>query len=144
MNLIDDASPASLTQLAEFQDTPQSQVQRRLAIAMQLKDSITIVLMLTNGMLLFGVLFLVAIPGLVLYGQRWKQVRNYGTLPSQWVHWAMSLAHELVWVIVFCLEHPHQEFMSSWHLEVGYALGALISLAALINTEGSSSAKSHE
>jgi hypothetical protein len=55
------------------------------------KDSFPIGV-LSNGMLLFGVLFGVAIPELVHYELRWMLMRRAS--PSAFELWALSLAHE--------------------------------------------------
>ena len=134
MNLIDEVLPMQAPPLAEPAGSPRAELQRGLAIAQQVKDSITIVLMLSTGLLLFGICFGIAIPGLVFYAKRWKQVRRAGSQASGGGLWLLTLLHELLWTVVFYSGHPQHDEMTVGHLEVGYALGALISLAGLLNS----------
>lgn len=110
-----------------------SRLQRGLAVAQQVKDSLTIGLLSSNGMLLFGVLFGIAIPGLVLYGLRWKLVRRAS--PSAFGLWALSLAHELGWIVIFGTAGPN-EYDLDWCVG-GYALGVVICALALFELHAS-------
>lgn len=127
MNSIDEAAPA----YSEPFETSKQQLRRGLAIAQQAKDSITIFVMLANGMLLFGILFLVAIPGLVLYALRWKLVPRGANRVGGWL-WLLTLVHEFAWAAIFCAAHPHHDEMMPEHYEVGYILGVAVSLLALL------------
>lgn len=103
-----------------------SRLQRGLAVAQQVKDSLTIGL-------LFGVLFGIAIPGLVLYGLRWKLVRRAS--PSAFGLWALSLAHELGWIVIFGTAGPN-EYDLDWCVG-GYALGVVTCSLALFELHAS-------
>ncbi|WP_208177101.1 hypothetical protein [Hymenobacter negativus] len=108
-----------------------SQSQRWLAIAQQVKDSITIVLMLSTGMLIFGVLFGIAIPGLALYCLRWKLVPEGARQVSSGWLWLLTLVHELICAVGFYSLGPPEDDFIVGHLDIGYGLGALVSLFAL-------------
>lgn len=112
-----------------------NQLQRWLAIAQQVKDSITIVLMLSTGMLIFGVLFGIAIPGLVLYCLRWKLVPERASQERGGWLWLFTLVHELICAAGFLSLGPHEDDFIIGHLEIGYGLGALVSLFALLNSD---------
>lgn len=111
-----------------------TELQRWLAIAQQVKDSITIVLMLSTGMLIFGVLFGIAIPGLVLYCLRWKLVPESANQGRSGVLWLLTLVHELVCAMGFYSIGPHEDDFIVGHLDIGYGLGAMVSLFALLNS----------
>ncbi|MGI4760639.1 MAG: hypothetical protein ACRYF0_08040 [Janthinobacterium lividum] len=106
---------------------------RVLAALMQLKDTAAILLLLSDGSLLFGIICLFGIPGLVLYGLRWRQVRGRAGCGAVVVQAVLSLLHELFWTYAF---HdatastdgpPHPEVLT-----VLYGLGALLSLGQLL------------
>jgi hypothetical protein len=112
-------------------ELPHQQLRRGLAIVQQVKDSITIVMMLSTGMLVFGILFGVAIPGLVLYALRWKLVPRGTNRVGGWL-WVLTLVHEFVWAAIFCSAHPQHDALMPEHYEVGYLVGVAISLLALV------------
>ena len=124
-------SPDLETPLVVPVELPHQRLRRGLAILQQVKDSITIVAMLSTGMLLFGILFGVAIPGLVLYAMRWKLVPRGTNRAGSWL-WVLTLVHEFVWAALFCVAHPQHDEMMPEHYEVGYLLGVATSLLALI------------
>jgi hypothetical protein len=107
-----------------------SVLQRGLALAQQLKDTANILLFLGNGYLFFGILGGIAIPGLILYGLRWKLLRRTGDPTATMVLWALSLLHELFCLIAFYSDHPHNSGgeMSTplEHWEPLYLLGVVI------------------
>jgi hypothetical protein len=146
MNTLDEGMPMPAVRLPA-PVLPRSELQRGLAIAQQVKDTITIGLMLSTGMLIFGILFGVAIPGLVLYCLRWQQTRRYGRNARGGWLWLLTLLHELVCAVGFYSNHPHHDEMTAFHFEAGYALGAGISLLALLNsgwaTAGRRASSSH-
>lgn len=111
-------------------------LQRGLALAQQLKDTANILLFLGNGYLFFGILGGIAIPGLILYGLRWKLLRRTGDPTATMVLWALSLLHEVLCVTLFNTDHPHNSSgeMSSplEHWEPLYMLGVAICLAGLV------------
>ena len=110
-----------------------SRFQRAIALAQQVKDSITILLLLTNGMLFFGVFFGFAIPGLILYAVRWGLVRRTSGR-GIWL-WALSLVHELFCAMLFNSDHPlHAD--TDGHFEYGYLLGGLICFLGLLDSIG--------
>jgi len=109
-------------------------LQRWLAIAQQTKDTVTIILMLSTGMLIFGVLFGIAIPGLVLYCLRWKLVPEGANRDRTGWLWLLTLAHELVWATCFLNAGPQEDDLIIGHLDIGYGLGALVSLFGLLSS----------
>ena len=104
---------------------------RVMAALMQLKDTAAILALLSSGALILGILWGFGIPGLVLYGLRWRQVRGQGGHGvSQAV---LSLLHELFWTCVFCNISPGDEyFIGLKPLAVLYGIGALLSLGQLL------------
>ena len=104
---------------------------RIMAILMQLKDTAAILLLLSSGALLLGIIWGFGVPGLVLYGLRWRQVRGQGGRGvSQAV---LSLLHELFWTCVFYNISPSDEYFISFKpLAVLYGLGALLSMGQLL------------
>ena len=75
-----------------------------LVLLMQLKDTVAIILLLSNGLLLFGIVGGVGIPGLVLYWLRWRQARQ--PVAARMVAWVagLSLCHEVLWAWTFFLD----------------------------------------
>jgi hypothetical protein len=100
---------------------------------MQVKDSVAILILLSDGYLTFGIIWGFGIPGLVLYWLRWRQVRGRtgrGAIIAQAV---CSLLHELLWVSVFYGQRTASEPLN-YHeaCTMLYGLGALLSLAQLL------------
>ena len=115
-----------------------STLQRGLALAQQVKDTINILLFLGNGYLIMGVIFGgFAIPGLVLYALRWSQLRAQGGRAASGWLWLLSLGHELLCAGMFADDHPHVRQGENddplGHFEPLYLLGAAICLAGLLN-----------
>lgn len=110
---------------------------RWLAAIQQTKDTVTIVLM--NILLLFGLMFGVAIPGLILYFLRWRLVREKGSRKGAATIWALSCLHELLCAILFLSSSNQSELGDTSLIGCGYVLGMLISaagfLVATTNTE---------
>ena len=106
---------------------------RVVAALMQAKDTAAILLLLSDGSLLFGILCLFGIPGLVLYGLRWRQVRGHagrGAVISQAV---LSLLHELFWTCAFYGVKADSDGPAYPEiLTVLYGLGALLSMGQLL------------
>jgi hypothetical protein len=108
---------------------------RLVAGLMQLKDTAAILLLLSDGALLFGIILGFGIPGLVLYGLRWRQVRGRASRKAIVVQAVLSLLHELFLTYAFYGEKadnepPHYPEL----LTVLYGLGALLSLVQLLIT----------
>jgi hypothetical protein len=104
---------------------------RVMAALMQLKDTVAILLLLSDGSLILGILWGFGVPGLVLYGLRWRQVRGKGGRGvSQAV---LSLLHELFWTCVFHgINSDDEYFMHYKPLAMLYGLGALLSMGQLL------------
>lgn len=105
-----------------------------LARAQQLKDTLTILSL--NVLLLFGLMaFGLPVPGLVLYGLRWRLARGRGSRSFAAVLWGLGLGHEVLCALLFSSADMHSELheMATW-LTWGYALGAVISAAGLLQT----------
>lgn len=106
---------------------------RVVAALMQAKDTAAIVLLLSDGSLIFGIICLFGIPGLVLYGLRWRQVRGHagrGAVISQAV---LSLLHELFWTCAFYGVKATSDGPAYPEvLTLLYGLGALLSLMQLL------------
>lgn len=117
---------------------PRSSWQRRLALAQQIKDTVNILWFLGNGYLIMGVLFGgFAIPGLVLYGLRWRQLRPRGSRATSLWLWVLSLGHELLCARMFADDHPHVKQGENddvlGHFEPLYVLGAAICAVGLLH-----------
>lgn len=117
-----------------------TQTGRWLAIAQQVKDTLTIAGM--NILLLFGILCGVAIPGLILYSMRWRLTRKKSSREGAMVLWGFSFFHELLCVFLFRSSDMQHELgaVAEW-LSWGYALGMALSLAGYI-ADASASVKS--
>lgn len=108
---------------------------RKVATLMQLKDTAVILLMLSDGSLLLGILFGLGVPGLVLYGLRWRQVRGRAGYKAVVIQAVLSLLHELFWAYAFYGEKPNKNsFEYPEVLAVLYGIGALLSLGQLLVT----------
>lgn len=110
---------------------------RVVAALMQLKDTAAILLLLSDGCLLFGIILGFGIPGLVLYGLRWRQVRGRGRRGAIVAQAILSLLHELFWTYAFygvkaSTDGPAYPEV----LTLLYGLGALLSLGQLLVTFG--------
>jgi hypothetical protein len=106
---------------------------RVVAALMQVKDTAAILLLLSNGALIVGVFCGFGVPGLVLYGLRWRQVRGRAARNSIVVQAMLSLLHELFWTCVFYGQSPTEEFSEySQALTMLYGLGALLSMVQLL------------
>jgi hypothetical protein len=116
-------------------------LQRWLAIAQQMKDTVTIILMLSTGMLIFGVLFGIAVPGLVLYCLRWKLVPEGASQHRAGWLWLLTLAHELICAACFLNAGPQEDDLIINHLDIGYGLGVLVSLFGLLSSSWFTSGK---
>lgn len=108
---------------------------RLVAALMQLKDTAAILLLLSDGSLLFGIFCGFGVPGLVLYGLRWRQVRGRAGRKAIVVQAILSLLHELFWTYTFYGERTATEPLK-YHevMTVLYGLGALLSLVQLLIT----------
>jgi Na+/proline symporter len=106
---------------------------RVIASLMQLKDTANILLLLSNGTLLFGICMGFGVPGLVLYGLRWRQVRGRAKRGGIIGQTLLSLLHELFWANSFYKERDTTEpFEHHEILVVLYGLGALLSAIHLL------------
>ena len=104
-----------------------------LAALMQAKDTFNILLMLADGTLIFGIIFGIGIPGLILYALRWRQVRRRVGRGSILVLAALSLAHEIYWAYFF--QHDITSAEPVEHakvLSLLYLLGAVLSGVQLL------------
>ncbi|MCB2407396.1 hypothetical protein [Hymenobacter lucidus] len=115
-----------------FVESEISPLGRWLAGAQQLKDTLTILGM--NIVLLFGFLFFgLPLPGLVLYGLRWRLARGTASRVNAIWLWALGLLHEVVCAALFASADVRSELHEmAEYLTYGYALGAFISLVGLI------------
>lgn len=114
-----------------------STASRVVAALMQLKDTAAILLLLSDGSLLFGIICLFGIPGLVLYGLRWRQVRGRAGRGAVLTQAVLSLLHELFWTYAFYGEKASSDSTAYPEvLTVLYGLGALLSLGQLVVTIG--------
>lgn len=108
---------------------------RVVAAVMQLKDTVNILLLLSNGALLIGIVMGFGVPGLVLYALRWRQVRGRvgrGAITGQTM---LSLGHEVFWMHSFYEERTASEpFEHYVALTMLYGLGALLSVVQLLVT----------
>ncbi|OUJ75451.1 hypothetical protein [Hymenobacter crusticola] len=111
---------------------------RQVATAQQIKDTLTILGM--NVLLVFGILFGIGIPGLILYGLRWKLTRGGATPTRAIVLWALTTVHEVLCVALFFSTDMQAE-LHEWatYLGWGYALGVLISLVGVVEAATNSS-----
>ena len=106
---------------------------RLVATLMQLKDTAAILLLLSNGYLLFGILFGFGIPGLVLYGLRWRQVRGRAGRGAVVTQAVFSLLHELFWTYTFHGQSFDNEPINNREVLIMlYGLGALLSVLQLV------------
>ncbi|MDO7884134.1 hypothetical protein [Hymenobacter cheonanensis] len=106
---------------------------RVVATLMQLKDTANILLLLSNGALLFGIVCGFGVPGLVLYGLRWRQVRGRAGRGAIGWQAALSLGHELFWAYAFQSDRASSEpFEYDAVLVVFYGLGAFLSAVQLL------------
>jgi hypothetical protein len=112
---------------------------RQLATAQQVKDTVTILGM--NVLLVFGILFGIGVPGLILYFLRWKLTRGEGTQTRAIVLWVLTTIHEVLCVALFFSADMQTE-LHEWatYLGWGYALGFLISLVGAVEAATGSSA----
>ncbi|WP_207895880.1 hypothetical protein [Hymenobacter gummosus] len=101
-----------------------AELARYLALAQQVKDTITIVCM--NLLLLVPI----AWPGLVLYGLRWRLTRR-GVRPGRWL-WGLTLIHELLCLWLFAGIRPGSDLGGMEPFGLSYVLGTLLSVAALL------------
>ena len=105
---------------------------RVVASLMQLKDTAAILLLLSDGCLIFGIICLFGIPGLVLYGLRWRQVRGRTGRKAIMTQAVLSLLHELFWAYAFYGEKASTDGPAYPEaLTVLYGLGALLSAVQL-------------
>lgn len=109
-----------------------STLERWLAAIQQLKDTVTIGLM--NILLLFGLMFGIAIPGLVLYFLRWRLVRGKGSRGSAAVIWALGCLHELLCAVLFLSSSNQSELGDMSLIGYGYVLGVVVSAAGFLVT----------
>lgn len=106
---------------------------RVVAALMQLKDTANILLLLSNGSLLLGIVCGFGVPGLILYGLRWRQVRGRAGRMGIVVQAVLSLLHELFWTGLFYGERTATEpFEYHQALTVLYGLGALLNVIQLL------------
>jgi hypothetical protein len=106
---------------------------RVVAALMQVKDTAAILLLLSNGALIVGVFCGFGVPGLVLYGLRWRQVRGRAARNSTVVQAVLSLLHELFCTCLFYSQSPTEElFEHSEALTILYGLGTLLSMLQLL------------
>jgi hypothetical protein len=104
-----------------------------VAALMQVKDTAAILLLLSNGALIVSVFFGFGVPGLVLYGLRWRQVRGRATRNGIAVQAVLSLLHELFCTCLFYNQNPTEElFEHSQALTILYGLGILLSIVQLL------------
>lgn len=116
------------TQLTLPAPLPISRLGRWLAVAQQIKDTLTIVGL--NLLLLFALLFYgLPIPGLVLYCLRWRLARGVGSYQRAVILWGLSAVHEFLCMLLFQSTEMKAELheWSEW-LSFGYTLGLLLSL----------------
>lgn len=116
--------------------TPTASIGSRLvATLLQLKDTAAILLLLSDGSLLFGIFLGFGVPGLVLYGLRWRQARGRAGRGAIIVQAVLTLLHEVFWTCVFYGQRTSQEPLNHYEvLTVLYALGALLSVLQLLAT----------
>ena len=72
-----------------------------LVLLMQIKDTVAIVLLTLNGLLFFGIIGGVGIPGLVLYARRWKYLKPETTPARGFGLVTLSLLYEVAWAWTF-------------------------------------------
>jgi hypothetical protein len=112
-----------------------STASRVVAGLMQLKDTFNILLLLTNGTLLVGIMMGVGVPGLVLYGLRWRQVWGRAGRGATAVQALLSMAHEIFWMRIFYGERTATEPLEHHEILTNlYALGALLTALQLVAT----------
>jgi len=110
---------------------------RKVAALMQIKDTAAILLMLSDGSLLLGIFFGFSVPGLVLYGLRWRQVRGRARRKAIVSQAVLSLLHELFWLCALYGEKPNDKsFEYTEVLVVLYGIGVLLSMGQLLVTLG--------
>jgi hypothetical protein len=106
---------------------------RVVAALMQLKDTAAILLLLSDGSLIFGIICLFGIPGLVLYGLRWRQVRGRAGRKAIMTQAVLSLLHESLCVSAFHGEKASTDGPAYPEvLTVLYGLGAVLSFVQLV------------
>ncbi|GGE95565.1 hypothetical protein [Hymenobacter cavernae] len=106
---------------------------RKLAVAQQIKDTLTILGM--NILLIFGIMFGVAIPGLVLYFLRWRLTRGKSSRTGALLLWGIGVLHEVLCAFLFASADLQSE-LHDWatYLAWGYILGVIINLFGLAET----------
>lgn len=110
-----------------------STTSRVVAGLMQVKDTVPILLLLSKGALLPGFIFMLGIPGLVLYWLRWRQVWGRAGRRAVVTQAALSLLHELFWVGIFYSAEVWTDGPAFFEaLAIFYGLGALLSLVQLV------------
>jgi len=110
-----------------------STASRVVAALMQFKDTAAILLLLSDGSLLFGIIWLFGIPGLLLYKARWRQVRGRTGRTAVMTQAVVSLLHELFWTYAFYGEKASSDGSAYPEaLTILYGLGALLSLGQLV------------
>lgn len=104
---------------------------RWLASAQQLKDTLTILGM--HILFVFGLLFGIGIPGLILYFLRWRIVRGNSSPQRTQVLWCLGFVHEFLCVLLFQSAEIKTELheTAEW-VSIGYMIGLGISLTGLI------------
>lgn len=108
---------------------------RVVAALMQLKDTAAILLLLSDGSLLFGIFLGFGVPGLVLYGLRWRQARGQAGRGAVLTQAILTLLHELFWAYVFQSDKTSTEPMAHDEiLTLLYGLGAFLSALQVLIT----------
>lgn len=118
---------------------------RVVASLMQIKDTAAILLLLSDGSLIFGIICLFGIPGLVLYGLRWRQVRGRTRRAAVITQAVLSLLHELFWAYAFHGEKASTDGPAYPEaLTVLYGLGALLSVVQLVVAMGEPTTEAYQ
>jgi hypothetical protein len=106
---------------------------RQMAALMQIKDTAAILLLLSDGSLLLGIFFGFSVPGLVLYGLRWLQVRGWVGRTAIISQAVLSLLHELFWMCALYGEKPGANAPDyPVVLTALYGIGAVLSIGQLL------------
>jgi hypothetical protein len=106
---------------------------RQVAALMQVKDTAAILLLLSDGSLLLGIFFGFSVPGLVLYGLRWLQVRGWVGRTAIISQAVLSLLHELFWMCALYGEKPGANAPDyPGVLTALYGIGAVLSIGQLL------------